>query len=57
MARAAEDLSFEKGEQLLVLGTQKEDWWFARSLKTQREGYIPNNYVTKVLDMGYETEE
>ena len=38
------DLSFNKGEQLLVLD-QKDDWWFARSLKTQKKGYIPKNYV------------
>ena len=54
-ARTAEDLSFEKGERLLVVGYQDSDWWHARSLKTEREGYIPKNYVAEAQT--YEAEE
>ena len=54
-ARTTEDLSFEKGEKLLVVGLQESDWWTARSLKTQREGYIPKNYVAEAES--YEAEE
>ena len=54
-ARTAEDLSFEKGERLLVIGTQENDWWFAKSLKSQREGYIPRNYIAEAQT--YEAEE
>jgi len=54
-ARTAEDLSFEKGESLLVLGNTDGDWWHAKSLKTQREGYIPRNYVAPAST--YEAEE
>ena len=54
-ARTKEDLSFEKGEMLLVVGPQETDWWTARSLKTQREGYIPRNYVAEAET--YEAEE
>ena len=54
-ARTAEDLSFEKGESLLVLGNTDGDWWHAKSLKTQREGYIPRNYVASAST--YEAEE
>ena len=54
-ARTKEDLSFEKGETLLVVGLQESDWWMAKSLKTQREGYIPRNYVAEA--QSYEAEE
>ncbi|KAM4842429.1 tyrosine-protein kinase HCK isoform 2-T2 [Thomomys bottae] len=49
-----EDLSFQKGDQLLVL-EESEEWWKARSLVTQKEGYIPSNYVARVNSL--ETEE
>ena len=54
-ARTAEDLSFEKGERLLIIGGQESDWWFAKSLKSQREGYIPRNYIAEAQT--YEAEE
>ena len=54
-ARTTEDLSFEKGEQLLILGNIEGDWWLAKSLKNDREGYIPKNYVAEALS--YEAEE
>lgn len=54
-ARTAEDLSFEKGEILKVIGNEEGDWWLAKSLKSQREGYIPSNYVAEAQT--YEAEE
>lgn len=45
--RTEEDLGFKKGEQLEILDDKQGDWWFARSRKTRREGYIPSNYVAK----------
>ena len=54
-ARTTEDLSFEKGEKLRVLEGMESDWWLAKSLKTNREGYIPKNYVAPVAS--YEAEE
>nr|CAB3245995.1 tyrosine-protein kinase Fgr-like [Phallusia mammillata] len=44
-ARTADDLSFKKGEQLFILNSTEGDWWEARSLATQKTGYIPSNYV------------
>lgn len=55
MARTAEDLSFEKGERLVVIGPLEGDWWMARSMVTGNEGYIPRNYVAPVES--YEAEE
>jgi fyn-related kinase len=47
-ARTDEDLSFKKGEHLLVLNDTQGDWWYARSRTSQRDGYIPSNYVARV---------
>ena len=54
-ARTAEDLSFEKGEKLKLVGSAEGDWWMAKSMKTGREGYIPRNYVASVTS--FEAEE
>ena len=54
-ARTAEDLSFEKGDKLKVIGPADGDWWMAKSLSTSREGYIPRNYVAPLAS--YEAEE
>ena len=29
-----------------VIGDMERDWWFAKSLKSGREGYIPRSNVT-----------
>lgn len=47
-ARTDEDLSFRKGEHLIILNDTQGDWWFARSKSTKGEGYIPSNYVAKL---------
>ena len=54
-ARTTEDLSFEKGERMIVVGPQESDWWMAKSMKSQREGYVPKNYVAEAES--YEAEE
>lgn len=48
------DLSFNKGDRLLVIDDTDVDWWLAKNLSTNAKGYIPRNYVAvEVL----ETEE
>jgi len=54
-ARTSEDLSFKKGEKLLIIGDTVGDWWMGKSLTTGKEGYIPRNYVAPVTS--YESEE
>lgn len=49
-----DDLGFQKGEKLKILEEHGE-WWKAKSLETNREGFIPSNYVAKADTM--ETEE
>lgn len=47
-ARAADDLSFKKGEHLRVLNQSDGDWWQAEHTATMKKGFIPSNYVAKV---------
>ena len=53
--RTAEDLGFDKGDTLMILAELEGDWWMARSLKTNKEGYIPRNHVAP--QTSYEAEE
>lgn len=48
------DLSFRKGDRLLVLDDKDPDWWLAKSISTGERGYIPRNYV---VSEALETEE
>uniref|UniRef100_A0A8C4FC30 Tyrosine-protein kinase n=1 Tax=Dicentrarchus labrax TaxID=13489 RepID=A0A8C4FC30_DICLA len=48
------DLGFKKGEKMKILEEHGE-WWKARSLTTNKEGFIPSNYVGQADTM--ETEE
>ena len=40
-------LSFKKGDLLYIISTDEGDRWFAQSMTTGKEGYIPSNYVAK----------
>lgn len=52
-ARTEDDLSFKKGDVLILLeqgDEENEDWWFARHTdpsyqNSKSEGYVPRNYV------------
>ena len=48
------ELSFEKGEKLVVIDDKEPDWWLAKALTTERTGYIPMNFV---VNSEIETEE
>ena len=45
--RTDDDLSFKKGDLLYIISTDEGDWWFAQSMTTGKEGYIPSNYVAE----------
>lgn len=48
-ARTTEELSFKKGEHIEVINICNDtDWRFAKSKATNREGYVPSNYVVKL---------
>ena len=46
-SRTDDDLSFKKGDLLYIISTDEGDWWFARAKDSNREGYIPSNYVAE----------
>ena len=46
-SRTDEDLGFKRNDLFCIINTDDTDWWFARSKKTGKEGYIPSNYITK----------
>ena len=46
--RANDELGFEKGDHLEILDCSHPDWWKARSLKTNEEGYVPSNFIAAV---------
>lgn len=39
------DLSFVRGDQLIILAEKGPDWCFAKLIRTNKEGFIPKNYV------------
>ena len=47
-ARAEDDLTFRKGDHLIVTNQSDGDWWQAQINGTSKRGFIPSNYVAKV---------
>ena len=45
-SRTEDDLAFKKGDLMYIISTD-EDWSFARSKESGKEGYIPSNYVAE----------
>ena len=39
------DLSFSKGEHLRIIDRENESWWYAKSLTTNQEGYVPADEI------------
>uniref|UniRef100_A0A7N6BZU7 Tyrosine-protein kinase n=1 Tax=Anabas testudineus TaxID=64144 RepID=A0A7N6BZU7_ANATE len=39
------DLGFDKGDKLRILNQEDPEWYFAESLTTGQQGYIPYNFV------------
>lgn len=48
------DLSFRKGDRLIILDDSDPDWWLAKHMSNNLKGYIPRNYV---VSEAIETEE
>ena len=45
-AKISKELSFRKGDKLVVFGQRDENWWEAELAHDRgRRGYIPSNYV------------
>eukprot|EP00118_Oscarella_pearsei_P025897 m.308991 g.308991 ORF g.308991 m.308991 type:complete len:188 (+) comp45235_c0_seq1:1-564(+) len=46
-----EDLPFQKGDIMVILSKDEEQWWFAQHADG-RSGQIPTPYVETILDVG-----
>ena len=46
-ARTETDLNFNKGDLLEILDNNQGGWWYAKSRRTSRQGFIPSNYVAR----------
>lgn len=44
-ARVPDDLTFRQGDRLIILDESQPDWWRARSIQTNQEGYVPSNFI------------
>ena len=42
-----DDLSLRKGDYIFVISTEEGDWWYARNKETEKEGYVPSNYIAE----------
>ena len=40
-----EELSFKRDEELCIVHTGSGDWWYACSLLSGMEGFVPRNYI------------
>uniref|UniRef100_A0A336MCS7 CSON014214 protein n=1 Tax=Culicoides sonorensis TaxID=179676 RepID=A0A336MCS7_CULSO len=40
-----EDISFVKGDRLVILDDSDDDWWRVRNLRTRSKGLIPKYFV------------
>ncbi|KRY39640.1 Tyrosine-protein kinase Fyn [Trichinella spiralis] len=49
------DLSFKKGEIMMLLDNSNYDWWYVKHLSTEKAGYVPRTFVA--LQGGPESEE
>ncbi|KAL7637615.1 UNVERIFIED_CONTAM: hypothetical protein RMT77_012344 [Armadillidium vulgare] len=49
--RSVGELSFQKGDKMEVLSEADNDWWFARHMTNNIEGYIPKNYVASATSL------
>jgi tyrosine-protein kinase Src len=46
-SRSEGDLSFEKGDVMMLIDGSNSDWWYVRNEKTMESGYVPRNFVAK----------
>ena len=44
-AQRNDELDLVKGEELLVLVRENENWWMGEQTRTKKQGYFPANYV------------
>eukprot|EP00730_Choanoeca_flexa_P017932 TRINITY_DN8690_c0_g1_i1.p1 TRINITY_DN8690_c0_g1~~TRINITY_DN8690_c0_g1_i1.p1 ORF type:complete len:681 (+),score=184.58 TRINITY_DN8690_c0_g1_i1:120-2162(+) len=50
-ARTSNELSFARGERLIITNKSDGSWWMAQSQRSGQTGYIPSNYVTTLKSL------
>ena len=50
-AKKKDELSFKKGDVMYIIGTEKENRWFAHLKNDGRRGYVPSQCLTKWLNL------
>ena len=50
VALESDELSFKTDDQFEVIEKRNDGWWWAKSLSTNKEGFIPSNYVMQGAD-------
>ena len=53
-ARDENELSFEKGDKMIIIDDREPDWWIAKRMVNGHQGLIPMNFVVR---NAIETEE
>ena len=44
-AQRSDELDLRKGEEILVLVKENDNWWMGEQVRTKQEGYFPASYV------------
>ena len=44
-AQRNDELDLVKGDEILVLVKESENWWMGELVRSKRQGYFPANYV------------
>ena len=44
-AQRGDELDLVKGDEILVLVRENENWWMGELLSNKKQGYFPANYV------------
>ena len=44
-AQRSDELDLVKGDEILVLIRENENWWMGELARNKRQGYFPANYV------------
>lgn len=44
-AQRNDELDLAKGDELLVLVRENENWWMGEQVKNHMQGYFPANYI------------
>uniref|UniRef100_A0A915KSP9 Uncharacterized protein n=1 Tax=Romanomermis culicivorax TaxID=13658 RepID=A0A915KSP9_ROMCU len=54
-SRSDGDLSFKKGDLMILLDDQNTDWWYVKHVSSDNTGYVPRNFVA--IQKSTESEE